>query len=229
MATARPGTSRLRLPFTPNVDERDENEAYILRLQLPEFKRQQVTVRVEEGKRVVKVTGERQAGDNQWFRFDETFPIPEICLIDKISVQLKNGVLSIRMIKQTTGPVPAPPRPKHNEQLTLQKGREEISAVAAVAVNDSVKGDSGKAKTTLDQKISSAEKKEIENKKVEKRKDLKTKDVGKIKNEETTMISTGTPFPGVTSVGRLSLPAMVSLAAAIVIAVVANFIYLFLL
>lgn len=98
-----------------------------------------------------------------------------------------------------------------------------------MAVNDSVKGDSGKAKRTLDQKISSAEKKEIENKKVEKRKDSKTKDVGKIKNEETTMISTGTPFPGVTSVGRLSLPAMVSLAAATVIAVVANFIYLFLL
>ena len=155
----------------------------------------------------MKVTGERLAGDNRWFRFDETFPIPEICVINKISVQLKKGVLFIRMIKQTNGPVPAPPRPKQNEQLTLEKGREEISA--------------------LDQKISSPEK-EIENKKVEKMKDSKTEDVGKIKNEETAKIGTGTPYPRTTSVGRMSVPAMVSLAAAVVIAVAAYFIYLFL-
>ncbi|XP_038891748.1 protein RESTRICTED TEV MOVEMENT 2-like [Benincasa hispida] len=370
MATARPrigGLGALRRqsmrvynePFTPNVEESDEKEAHILRLQLPEFNEHHVKVKVEKEAGTVVVTGDRNMGNNRLLILDKTYSIPQNSQIDKIEHKLQDGILTITIPKQITEPVTAPPLqaaesmaapenaappetmaeinepdaaalPKADstpekgreenspENVALpekkaeikepdaaalpkddsspEKGKEEISpeiaappetmaeskepkAAAlpkddsysvkpteknngksaelqkqdsvkaakeeaptpaplvapqpAAAEKDPVQGDSGKAETTSDQKISSPDQnREIENQDPKKGKDSKSEEVDK--NEETAKIGTGTPSPRATKVGklaggftvrRLPLRATVSLSATVAIAVAAYFAY----
>ncbi|XP_022957158.1 uncharacterized protein LOC111458627 [Cucurbita moschata] len=114
------------------------------------------------------------------------------------------------------------------------KANEETPAAAAE--RGQVQGDSGKAETTLDRKISSpdqkkpTEKKEIENQNPEKGRESKTEEVDK--NVGTAKIDAVTPSPRTTRVGklpggftvqRMQLLTTVSLSAAVVIAVLAYF------
>ncbi|XP_022968176.1 proteoglycan 4 [Cucurbita maxima] len=139
MATGRPrsaGLGALRRqslraynePFTPNVVERDENEAHILQLQLPDFNEQHVKVKVEEGARTVVVTGDRLLANNRLLILDKTYPIPQDCPIDKVHHKLEAGYLTITMPKQTAPPeAVATAAPKDPEQTTPEKGSEETT------------------------------------------------------------------------------------------------------
>ncbi|KGN52154.1 inactive protein RESTRICTED TEV MOVEMENT 2 [Cucumis sativus] len=93
--------------FTPNVEEIDENEAHILRLQLPGFSH--VNVNVEKEARTVVVTGDRNVSTTRLQILDKTFPVPQNSKIDEIKHELQDGVLTITIPKQTTEPVTAPP------------------------------------------------------------------------------------------------------------------------
>lgn len=339
--------------FNPLVEERDENQTYILRLQLPDFDEQRVKVKGERETGTVVVTGDRIVGNNRRLILNKTYPIPQNSQIDKIGHKLQDGVLTITIPKQITEPVTAPPLqaaksaaapeteaspetkaeinepdaatlpkddstpekgrgkfspemkaeikeadaaalPKDDATLEKERGKFSPENVAqseknaeinepeaatlpkddsnsakpteedkgksaelqkqastkaakekaptpaplvapqpAAAEKDPIEGDSGKGKTTLDQKISSQDqKKETENKNPEKEKESKTEEVGK--NEETAKIGTGTPAPKATRVGKLAgrftirkmpVGATVSLSATVVIAVVAYFAY----
>ncbi|XP_022945514.1 proteoglycan 4 isoform X2 [Cucurbita moschata] len=335
MATGRPRTAGLGAlrrqslraynePFTPNVVEKDENEAHILRLELPDFNEQHVKVKVEEGARTVVVTGDRLLATNRLLILNKTYPIPQDCSIDKVHHKLEAGFLIITMPKQTappaapkdpeqktpekgseettpenatppqkepeqktpekgseetspgnaspppkgpkqtslekggeeTSPGNATPPPKEPEQTTRKKESEEISPEEdkgksaelqkkgsvkageeaptpaptevpppAAAKNGPVRGESGKEKTTPDEKIKNPNQKptEKENQNPEKGKESKTEKVGK--NEKTGKIGTGTPSQkattgkkyaaGFTNTRRV-LPVTASVAAAVV-------------
>ena len=116
------------------------------------------------------------------------------------------------------------------------KANEETPTPTAAAERGPVQGDSGKAETTLDRKISSpyqkkpTEKKEIENQNLEKGRESKTEEADK--NVGTAKIDAVTPSPRTTRVGKLAggstvrrmqLLTTVSLWAAVVIAVAAYF------
>ncbi|XP_023551679.1 inactive protein RESTRICTED TEV MOVEMENT 2-like [Cucurbita pepo subsp. pepo] len=310
MATTRPRTAGLGVyrrqsqrvynePFTPKVEERDENEAHILLLELPDFNQQHVKVKVEKEAGTVVVTGGRNVGNNRLLILNKTYPIPRNSVIDRISHTLQDGVLTITMPKQTAEPATPPaaaapptptPLPKEPEQSTPEKGKEETPSAksalpemngeikepeaaalpkddssssndkgksaelqkqasakaneetptptpaAAAAERGQVQGDSGKAETTLDRKISSpyqkkpTEKKEIENQNLEKGRESKTEEADK--NVGTAKIDAVTPSPRTTRVGKLAggstvrrmqLLTTVSLWAAVVIAVAAYF------
>ncbi|KAG6573906.1 Inactive protein RESTRICTED TEV MOVEMENT 2, partial [Cucurbita argyrosperma subsp. sororia] len=139
MATGRPRTAGLGAlrrqslraynePFTPNVVEKDENEAHILRLELPDFNEQHVKVKVEEGARTVVVTGDRLLATNRLLILNKTYPIPQDCSIDKVHHKLEAGFLTITMPKQTAPPAAvATAAPKDPEQTTPEKGSGETT------------------------------------------------------------------------------------------------------
>ncbi|KAL4015599.1 hypothetical protein IC575_023188 [Cucumis melo] len=117
MATPRPRIGNLGIrrqsmraynePFTPDVEEIDENEAHILRLQLPDF--EHVNVNVEREARTVVVTGDRHVSNTRLLILNKTFPIPQNCKSDGVEHKLQDGVLTITILKQITEPVTAPP------------------------------------------------------------------------------------------------------------------------
>lgn len=87
--------------------------------------------------RTVRVQGDRPLGDNRWSRFNETFPIPENCDVDKIHGKFYQGILTVTMPKQVIAKVgpskeqakatqKAPHPPKSSAETKPQKVQEVI-------------------------------------------------------------------------------------------------------
>ena len=87
--------------------------------------------------RTVRVHGERPLGDHRWSRFNETFPVPENCDVDKIHGKFYQGILTITMPKQVIAKVgpskeqaketqKAPHLPKSSAETMPQKVQEVI-------------------------------------------------------------------------------------------------------
>ncbi|XP_038691586.1 inactive protein RESTRICTED TEV MOVEMENT 2 isoform X2 [Tripterygium wilfordii] len=115
MATLRPrdggSSDTIRFEdFHPKSDRQEEEGAQILTLHLPGFDKEQIKITYVHSTRIVRVQGERSIGKNVWGRFNETFPVPTNCVVNKISGKLQEGVLTITMPKQIMTPLIISPK-----------------------------------------------------------------------------------------------------------------------
>lgn len=84
---------------------------------MPDFTKEQIHITCVRSSRIVRVTGERQLGDNKWSRCNQVFPIPSNCKIDKIHAKWNNGSLTVTMPKETI----TLPQPGKEEAKTVQE------------------------------------------------------------------------------------------------------------
>ena len=67
---------------------------------------------------MVRVHGDRKLANNKWSRFNEAFPVPDNCKIDKIHAKWHNESLIVTMPKENITPI----APK--EELMTPKVKE---------------------------------------------------------------------------------------------------------
>jgi len=106
----------VRLPdWSPSVDITEDDHEYLFKVDLPEMKKENVKVTVENG--VLSISGERKIEKEEkkkfhrlerfFGSFERTFMVPEDADAAKIAANFKDGVLTIRMPK-TPAPKPNP-------------------------------------------------------------------------------------------------------------------------
>lgn len=102
--------------WSPLVDITEDEKEFLLKVELPGVKREEVKVTVEDG--VLMLSGERrfekEEKDRKYHRieraygsFVRSFTLPEETPADKVAAEFKDGVLVIRLPKTTT-PKPSP-------------------------------------------------------------------------------------------------------------------------
>ena len=93
--------------WAPLVDIIEEDKQYIIKTELPEVRKEDVKVTVENG--VLTIVGERKLEkeetkkyhrvERSYGRFVRTFMVPEGAEADKVSAEFKDGVLYVRLPK----------------------------------------------------------------------------------------------------------------------------------
>ena len=94
--------------WTPLVDITEDDKEYLIKAELPEVKKEDVKVTVENG--TLTITGERkfekEEKDKKYHRieraygsFMRSFPLPEGAAGEKVSADFKDGVLKVHLPK----------------------------------------------------------------------------------------------------------------------------------
>jgi HSP20 family protein len=94
--------------WTPLVDITEDEKEYLIKAELPEVKKEDVKVTVENG--VLTMTGERkfekEQKDKKYHRiersygsFMRSFSLPDAAAGDKVSAEFKDGVLKVHLPK----------------------------------------------------------------------------------------------------------------------------------
>jgi HSP20 family protein len=102
--------------WTPLVDVTEDEKEYLIKAELPEVKKEDVKVTVENG--VLHIAGERKFEKEEKNRkyhrieraygtFERTFMLPEGATGDAITADYKDGVLKVHLPKKD-GPEPKP-------------------------------------------------------------------------------------------------------------------------
>ncbi|KAF9676502.1 hypothetical protein SADUNF_Sadunf08G0008600 [Salix dunnii] len=87
--------------FQPKSESREEEGESVLLIYLPEFFKEQLKITYVHSSGIVRVTGERPLAYNKWSRFNQTFPVPQNCEVNKIQGKFQDGILFITMPKAT--------------------------------------------------------------------------------------------------------------------------------
>jgi len=97
--------------WSPLVDITEDEKEFLVKVELPEVKREDIKVTVENG--VLAITGERKFEKEEKTRkyhrversygsFLRSFALPEETESDKVNAEFKDGVLLIHLMKTTT-------------------------------------------------------------------------------------------------------------------------------
>ena len=103
------GNSGLKLAdWSPQVDISEDEKEYLVKADLPEMKKEEIKVNVEDG--VLSVSGERKAEkeeknkkfhriERSYGSFMRSFTLPEDANGAKVSAEFKDGVLQVHLPK----------------------------------------------------------------------------------------------------------------------------------
>jgi HSP20 family protein len=103
------GREEITLPdWTPLADITEDEKEYLIKLDLPEMKKEDVKVTVENG--VLTVSGERKFEKEEknkkhhrvergYGTFMRRFPLPDDADANKINAEFKNGLLTVHLPK----------------------------------------------------------------------------------------------------------------------------------
>ena len=105
------------------IDWKETSEAHIFKADLPGLKKEEVKIELEEGQRILQISGERSKEEEQkndkWHRIERSrgkflrrFRLPENVKVEEIKAKMENGVLTVTVPKQAE---PQPPQPKSIE------------------------------------------------------------------------------------------------------------------
>lgn len=94
--------------WTPAVDVSEDEKEYLIKAELPEVKKEDVKVTVEDG--TLRITGERKFEKEEKGRkyhrveraygsFERTFALPEDAKPDALAAEYKDGVLKVHLPK----------------------------------------------------------------------------------------------------------------------------------
>lgn len=103
------GDRTLGLPdWSPLVDVTEDATEYLIKAELPEVKKEDVKVRVEDG--MLRISGERQFEkedkgkkyhrvERAYGSFERSFSIPENCKPDELTAEYNDGMLTLHIPK----------------------------------------------------------------------------------------------------------------------------------
>lgn len=94
--------------WLPAVDVKEEKELYVLKVELPEMKKEDVKITIEKG--VLTISGERllekeEEGvrfhriERKYGSFLRSFVLPENVIVEKIDALFVDGILTIKLPK----------------------------------------------------------------------------------------------------------------------------------
>jgi HSP20 family protein len=97
--------------WSPDVDIIEDDHEFLVKADLPEMKKEDVKVVVENG--MLNITGERKSEkeekkkryhriERSYGRFERTFTLPEEADASKIVAEFKDGVLRVHLPKSPT-------------------------------------------------------------------------------------------------------------------------------
>ncbi|GLT88690.1 hypothetical protein SLE2022_067050 [Rubroshorea leprosula] len=116
--------------FLPQSEMKEEQEAHLLYIHIPDFSKEQVRVIYYDATRTVRVQGERPLETNKWSRFNRTFDVPLSCSVEKIRAKFHEGILTIIIPKQIIKP-PQPAAGREQEGTKITPEEKEPSSVTA--------------------------------------------------------------------------------------------------
>jgi HSP20 family protein len=108
-AALTPSEENITVPeWSPAVDILEDEKEYLIKVELPEVKKENVKVTVEGG--TLTISGERKAEKEEKGRryhrveryygsFDRSFSVPDDADDTKVSAEFKDGVLLVRLAK----------------------------------------------------------------------------------------------------------------------------------
>lgn len=102
--------------WMPRVDIAEDEKEFLVKAELPEMKKEDVKVTVEEG--VLTISGERKAEkeekskkyhriESEYGSFLRSFALPAAIQGDKVAAEFKDGMLKVHLPKDTKGPAKA--------------------------------------------------------------------------------------------------------------------------
>ncbi|XP_061354759.1 inactive protein RESTRICTED TEV MOVEMENT 2-like [Gastrolobium bilobum] len=116
---AQPPLQPLYEYFQPKSEMKENDEAHLLHVYLPGFIKERITINFVGSSRVLRVRGERSIdGGNRWSRFEQTYPVPENCEVEKLEGKFERGILIVTMPKKLISQV----TPKAKVEKTQEKG-----------------------------------------------------------------------------------------------------------
>ena len=94
--------------WSPLVDISEDDKEYVIKAELPEVKKENVKVRVEDG--VLYISGERKFEKEEkgkryhrveraYGSFTRSFSLPDDADLQRVNAEFKDGVLSVRVAK----------------------------------------------------------------------------------------------------------------------------------
>lgn len=94
--------------WTPSVDIGENDKEYLVKAELPEVKKEDIKVNVEDGS--LCISGERRVEkvekdmkyhrlERAYGRFERTFSLPDQADADKITSEFKDGILTVHLPK----------------------------------------------------------------------------------------------------------------------------------
>ncbi|KAJ7982494.1 inactive protein RESTRICTED TEV MOVEMENT 2-like [Quillaja saponaria] len=102
--------------FQPKSEMKEDNESHIVLLQLPGFEKDMIKIVCVHSRRIVRLLGERLIENNKWIHFNQAFPIPDNCDIDKIYGLFEQGILNVIMPKEIVSSNIAPKQVKTKQE-----------------------------------------------------------------------------------------------------------------
>ena len=105
------GNGARKLEWSPSADISETDKEYVIRIDLPAVKKEDVKVTVEDG--VISISGERKAltsdKDEKFHRvesfygsFERSFSLPDNVDMDGVTCDSKNGILTVHIPKVAT-------------------------------------------------------------------------------------------------------------------------------
>ncbi|KAI4323712.1 hypothetical protein L6164_023297 [Bauhinia variegata] len=99
--------------FQPKSEITENPEAQFLQIYLPGFTKPRVRITYVNSSQMVTVIGERPInGSNKWSRFNQAFPVPENCQVEKLQSKFDQGILTITIPKKFLSQVLPPKEEK---------------------------------------------------------------------------------------------------------------------
>lgn len=98
--------------FQPNVDVEERDDAYLLSVDLPGMKKEDIKVDLTDN--VLTISGERKREEehkdkggvrryeSMYGRFERSFTLPSTVVVDKVEANMEDGVLKIALPKSET-------------------------------------------------------------------------------------------------------------------------------
>ena len=97
-----------RVCWAPSVDITEDSKEFVIKAELPELRREEVSVTVEGG--VLRLAGERKIEkeengkkyhrvERQYGHFERSFKLPEEVDCEKVTAEFGEGILKVHLVK----------------------------------------------------------------------------------------------------------------------------------
>ncbi|XP_045823474.1 protein RESTRICTED TEV MOVEMENT 2-like [Trifolium pratense] len=97
----KPSINPVYETLQPKLELKENEEAYFLHIYLPGFIKERIKINYVALSRTLRVIGERQIiGSNKSIQFDQSYPVPENCEVEKLQGKFEHGTLIVTMPKK---------------------------------------------------------------------------------------------------------------------------------